>query len=217
VDEEARDEADRRAEQEEQRRERAKLERARGMADSFLDRQTEEMERQQQQPESVSAPQPFKLSLGAAAQKAQASRGGQRRTIAEVEGLLDDEEADTSTKRQLIPIQFEPTSATAGMTDEEITQAVRSLAQEIPSDKQGLWSWEVKWDFMDESVIRDKLRPFVEKKIVEYLGVQEEMLVETVEEHLRSHGTAAALAEELEGVGFLVSLSLTLCLSIVAN
>ncbi|KFH45283.1 snRNP-associated protein-like protein [Hapsidospora chrysogenum ATCC 11550] len=199
VDEEARDEADRRAEQEEHRRERAKLERARGMADSFLDRQTEEMERQQQQPESVSAPQPFKLSLGAAAQKAQASRGGQRRTIAEVEGLLDDEEADTSTKRQLIPIQFEPTSATAGMTDEEITQAVRSLAQEIPSDKQGLWSWEVKWDFMDESVIRDKLRPFVEKKIVEYLGVQEEMLVETVEEHLRSHGTAAALAEELEG------------------
>lgn len=199
VDEEARDEADRRAEQEERRREQAELERARGMADSFLDRQAQELE--QQQPESISAPQPFKLSLGAAAQKAQASRAGtQRRTIAEVEGLLDDEEADQSTKRQLVPIQFEPSSATAGMTEEEISQAVRSLAQEIPSDKDGLWSWEVKWDFMDEAVVRDKLRPFVEKKIVEYLGVQEEMLVETVEEHLRNHGSAGALAEELEGV-----------------
>lgn len=199
VDEEARDEADRRAEQEEKRREKVASERARGMADSFLDRQAEEME--QRQPESVSAPQPFKLSLGAAAQKAQASRAGaQRRTVAEVEGLLDDEEADASTKRQLVPIQFEPASATAGMTDEEISQAVRSLAQEIPSDKEGLWKWDVKWDFMDDSVVRDKLRPFVEKKIVEYLGVQEEMLVETVEEHLRNHGTAAALAEELEGV-----------------
>ncbi|CAG9940094.1 unnamed protein product [Clonostachys rosea f. rosea IK726] len=196
-DEESRDESDRRAEQDEKRREQANADRARGMADSFLEQQAQELEQQQQ---TESAPQPFKLSLGAAAQKAQASRGGaQRRTIAEVEGLLDDEEADTSTKRQLIPIQFEPTSGSAGMTDEEISQAVRSLAQEIPSDKEGLWSWEVKWDFMDDSVIRSKLRPFVEKKIVEYLGVQEEMLVETVEDHLRNHGTAAALADELEG------------------
>ncbi|WXC66103.1 hypothetical protein SNK03_011886 [Fusarium graminearum] len=85
------------------------------------------------------------------------------------------------------------------MTEEEISQAVRSLAQEIPSDKDGLWGWSVKWDYMDGSVIKDKLRPFVEKKIVEYLGVQEEMLVEAVEEHLRAHGTAAALVEELEG------------------
>ncbi|KAF4979454.1 hypothetical protein FZEAL_4351 [Fusarium zealandicum] len=198
ADEEARDEADRRAEHDEQRREKVEMERARGMADSFLDKQAEEME--ERQAPSVSAPQPFKLSLGAAAQKAHASRAApQRRTIAEVEGLLDDEEADASTKRQLVPIQFEPNSITASMTEEEISQAVRSLAQEIPSDKDGLWSWKVKWDYMDDGIVRDKLRPFVEKKIVEYLGVQEEMLVEAVEEHLRAHGTAAALAEELEG------------------
>ncbi|KAM0304012.1 hypothetical protein HYE67_004102 [Fusarium culmorum] len=199
ADEEAQDEADRRAEHDEQRREKVEMERARGMADSFLDKQAEELEEERQAP-TATAPQPFKLSLGAAAQKAQASRAApQRRTIAEVEGLLDDEEADSSTKRQLIPIQFEPSSATAHMTEEEISQAVRSLAQEIPSDKDGLWGWSVKWDYMDGSVIKDKLRPFVEKKIVEYLGVQEEMLVEAVEEHLRAHGTAAALVEELEG------------------
>ena len=95
--EEARDESDRRAEQSERRREKADLERARGMADSFLDQQAEEMEKSKV--EAAPAPQPFKLSLGAAAQKAQASRGAQRRTVAEVEGLLDDEEADTTTKR----------------------------------------------------------------------------------------------------------------------
>ena len=201
AEEESRDESDRRAEQDEQRREHAEMEKARGMADSFLDKQAHDME--QRQTPTAPTPQPFKLSLGAAAQKAQASRAApQRRTIAEVEGLLDDEEADASTKRQLVPIQFEPASATAGMTEEEISQAVRALAQEIPSDKDGLWSWQVKWEFMDDGIVRDKLRPFVEKKIVEYLGVQEEMLVETVEEHLRAHGTAAALAEELEGVSF---------------
>lgn len=198
VEEEQHDEADRRAEQDERRRDNANQERARGMADSFLDRQAQEMDTRR--PE-VSAPQPFKLSLGAAAQKAQASKAGvQRRTIAEVEGLLDDEEADTGVKRQLIPIQYDASSATANMTDEEISNAVKALAQEIPSDKDGLWGWQVKWNHMDESVVRDKLRPFIEKKIIEYLGVQEEMLVETVEEHLKNHGSAAALADELEGV-----------------
>lgn len=198
AEEEARDESDRQAEYSERRREQAQMERARGMADSFLDQQAQEME--QREAAAASAPQPFKLSLGAAAQRAQASRGApQRRTIAEVEGLLDDEEAE-STKRQLVPIQLDALSASASMTEEEISQAVRALAQEIPSEKEGLWSWEVKWDYMDESAVRDKLRPFVEKKIVEYLGVQEEMLVEAVEEHLRKHGTAGALVEELEGV-----------------
>ncbi|KAL7929368.1 HAUS augmin-like complex subunit 6 N-terminus domain-containing protein [Trichoderma chlorosporum] len=198
AEEEARDEADRQAEKVERNRELARLEQARGMADSFLDQQAREME-QREAAAAAAAPQPFKLSLGAAAQRAQASRAApQRRTIAEVEGLLDDEEVE-STKRQLIPIQLDASSGAAGMTEEEISQAVRALAQEIPSEKEGLWAWEVKWDFMDDTVVRDKLRPFVEKKIVEYLGVQEEMLVEAVEEHLRKHGTAGALVEELEG------------------
>ncbi|KAH8125030.1 HAUS augmin-like complex subunit 6 N-terminus-domain-containing protein [Trichoderma asperelloides] len=198
AEEEARDEADRQAEKVERNREQARLEHARGMADDFLDQQAREME-QREAAAAAAAPQPFKLSLGAAAQRAQASRAApQRRTIAEVEGLLDDEEVE-STRRQLIPIQLDTTSGAAGMSEEEISQAVRALAQEIPSEKDGLWAWEVKWDFMDDAVVRDKLRPFVEKKIVEYLGVQEEMLVEAVEEHLRKHGTAGALVEELEG------------------
>lgn len=204
ADEEARDEADRRAEHDEAKREQAQMERARGMADSFLDQQAQEIEQREAASAAAAAPaaapQPFKLSLGAAAQKAQASRAGQRRTIAEVEGLLDNEETDTTTRRQLIPIEYDAsTAATASMTDEEISEAVRKLAQEIPSDKEGLWAWQIKWDYIDEGVIRNKLRPFVEKKIVEYLGVQEEMLVEAVEDHLRKHGDAGALVDELEG------------------
>jgi hypothetical protein len=196
ADEEARDEADRRAEEEERRRQEADTEAARGMADSFLEKQAQEMERAQ--PAAAAAPQRFTISFGAAAQKAQASRAPTtRRTIAEVEGLLDDEEQDAGAKRQLIPIQFEPTSSTAAMSDEEISKAVRALAQEIPTEKDGLWAWDVKWDFMEESVIREKLRPFVEKKVVEYLGVQEDFLVEVVEEHLRKHGKPGELVDEL--------------------
>lgn len=196
ADEEARDEADRRAEQSERRKEEAEMEQARDMANSFLDQQAQEM---QQRQEAAVAPARFTLSLGAAAQKAQARSGPQRRTMAEVEGLLDDEEQEQTTKRQLVPIKFEPIADVKTMTEEEIQTAVKSLAQEIPATQEGLWAWDVKWDYLEDTIITEKLRPFIEKKVVEYLGVQEQLLVDVVEEHLRKHSKPAELAEELEG------------------
>lgn len=196
ADEEVRDETDRRAEESERRREAADMEQARDMADSFLNQQAQEMEQKQA---AAQAPARFTLSLGAAAQKAQARSGPQRRTMAEVEGLLDDEEAEQTTKRQLVPIKFEPMADTKTMSEEEIQQAVKSLAQEIPTTQEGLWGWDVKWDYLEDTIITEKLRPFIEKKVVEYLGVQEQLLVDVVEEHLRKHAKPSELAEELEG------------------
>ncbi|OJJ46610.1 hypothetical protein ASPZODRAFT_132693 [Penicilliopsis zonata CBS 506.65] len=188
------DDADRSAEERERARSAQQREQARGMADDFLSRQAEELEARSQAPRE---PQRFKLSLGAAAQKAQAATT--RRTVAEVEGLLEDEEEpEATTKRQLVPIKFDSAAEAAGLTDEERAQAARQLAAEIPADKDGLWQWEVKWEFVDETVLRDQLKPFVEKKIVEYLGVQEQMLVDVVEEHVRKHGSPQDLVEQLE-------------------
>ncbi|KAA8650504.1 uncharacterized protein ATNIH1004_003191 [Aspergillus tanneri] len=188
------DDADRSAEERERARSMQQREKARGMADDFLARQAEELETRPQAPRE---PQRFKLSLGAAAQKAQAATS--RRTVAEVEGLLEDEEEPQATaRRPLIPIKFDSAAEAAGLTEEERTQAARQLAAEIPADKEGLWNWEVKWEFVDESVVTEQLKPFVEKKIVEYLGVQEQMLVDVVEEHVRKQGSPQELVEQLE-------------------
>lgn len=191
------DDADRAAEGREKARFAQQREQARGMADDFLARQAEELEAQ---PEAPAEPQRFKLSLGAAAQqKAQASTT--RRTVAEVEGLLEDEEeGDATAKRTLVPIKFESAAEASGLSDEERAQIARQLAAEIPSDKEGLWNWDVKWEFVDEAVLADQLKPFVEKKIMEYLGVQEEMLVDVVEEHIRRHGKPQELVEQLAEV-----------------
>ena len=194
----ARDEMDRRAEEDEHRRAQAEMEHAKDMADSFLDRQAEEMERQPAAAAAApAAPQRVTISFGAAAQKAAQRTAGARRTVAEVEGLLDDEEHDQTAKRQLVPITFEPITDTKTMSEEDIQNAVRALAHEIPVDRDGLWGWDVKWDYLEESAIREKLRPFVEKKVVEYLGVQEQFLVDVVEEHLRKHQKPAELVETL--------------------
>lgn len=167
------------------------------MADQFLAEQAEEMEARGFGRE---APTRFKMSLGAAAQKSQGG-AAPRRTIAEIEGLLEDEEDEggAATKRALVPLRLDAVPIGPGMSDEDRAQAVRQLAGEIPTDKEGLWKWNVKWEFVDEAVITDELRPFVEKKILEFLGVQEQMLVDVVENCVRKRGKPADLVAELEG------------------
>ena len=78
-------------------------------------------------------------------------------------------------------------------------EAAQQLAREIPTDTEGLWKWPVSWDFVGEDVLK-QLRPLTEKKIMEYLGVQEQMLVDVVEDHIRKRGSAEELVGELEGV-----------------
>lgn len=201
----AADEADRAAEARESARDTQQRERAAGLADDFLSRQADEIGRNQEH-SAPKGPGRFKLSLGAAAAKVQdranAATVNRTRRAAEAEGLLEDEEESSSTQRRtLIPIDPSTISnipaAGTDMTDEERAQAARQLAAEIPTTKDGLWSWPLQWDFVDEQVITEQLRPFVEKKIVEYLGVLEQMLVEVVETHLRKHGGPGDLVTEL--------------------
>ncbi|KIV89966.1 hypothetical protein, variant [Exophiala mesophila] len=203
------DDADRAAEQRERTRENQNRERAGAMADDFLNRHEEDMLRQEDRMDrSLSTgvrrePARFKLSLGAAAASAadrSASHATRRTVVADVEGLLEDEEDAESqnAKRTLIPIQFDKND-TADMSEEERAAAARQLASDIPNDKDGLWAWDVKWEFVDESVVEEKLKPFVEKKIVEYLGVQEQMLVDVVIGAVRSRGKPDVLVGELEG------------------
>ncbi|RMZ88173.1 hypothetical protein DV736_g4597, partial [Chaetothyriales sp. CBS 134916] len=149
------------------------------------------------------APRRFQMKLGAKAQEAReraTAKETRRTAAAEVEGLLEDEEADSANraKRTLVPIQFDKND-TATMTEEERREAAKQLALEIPSDLASLSAWSVKWDHIDESIIAERLKPFIEKKIVEYLGVQEDMLVDVVVSGLQARKGAGEIKEELEG------------------
>jgi hypothetical protein len=179
--------------------EQAGVAQAHSMADSFLDRQAEELSARGLQ--TTQEPQRFKFSLGAAAQKAQQAAAPKLRVIADVEGLLDtEEEVGSASKRTLVPIQFDPAAEAASLTPAEREKAQKDLASSIPTDKEALWKWSVQWEFLDDSVITEKLTPFVGRKIMEYLGVQEQMLVEVVEDNLRKRCTPQTLVKELEAV-----------------
>jgi len=53
---------------------------------------------------------------------------------------------------------------------------------------------------LQQNILNKKLQPFVSKKIVGYLGVQEDELVFFVMDHLRNKKSAAELTKEMEMV-----------------
>jgi hypothetical protein len=194
--EERYDAADREAEARELRMEQEKKDRAGREADSFLDGMEKEAEARH---EMVSMP--FKISLGAAAQQKKQAAKTTRRTAAEVEGLLDNEEEEHKEQKQraFIPLKFDSAADTANLTDEERKQAVRQLAADIPMEIEQLSKWNIQWDLVDEHIMNTQLIPFVEKKIVDAVGVQEEMLVDAIRDHIESKGKPEDLVETLEG------------------
>jgi hypothetical protein len=86
----------------------------------------------------------------------------------------------------------------ADLSDEDRAAARQQLAAEIPSDVDALFAYKVRWTSLSSDNIETQIRPMVEKKVVEYLGVQEELLVHAVVDGIKNHRAPEELVGELE-------------------
>ncbi|KAG5439098.1 hypothetical protein PCANB_001396 [Pneumocystis canis] len=121
-----------------------------------------------------------------------------KRVVSEVEKLLeDDNDHYTGNKKpMLLPLEYDDTETAED--DEAKIKRIKDIVAFVPSEKEGLWNWPIKWDRLTDSIIEDKIQPFITKKIVEYVGVQEDDLIKFILDHLRKKGSAQELAKELE-------------------
>ncbi|CAG8528735.1 4327_t:CDS:2 [Diversispora eburnea] len=102
----------------------------------------------------------------------------------------EDDEIEVKKKRRvLVPLEYSDNEDDEKRTEDR-KKKIKELVNTIPSDKEGLWKWN--------TILDNKLRPFVSKKIVGYLGVQEDELVSFVTDHLRNNKSAAQLTKEME-------------------
>lgn len=200
-----RDDSDRAMEVREASSQQARDAEARGQADAFLDQLDSDIAtRSTTEPAAPGGA--FKLSLGAAKNKvsaaASAAAPAPKRTVAELEGLLEDEEdaAAAGRKPALKPLSDTSTLPTNGadLSDEDRAAARQQLAAEIPSDVDALFAYKVRWAALSSDNIESQIRPMVEKKVVEYLGVQEELLVHAVVDGIKNHRAPEELVGELE-------------------
>ena len=195
------DELDRKAEEREQADERRRNNEASGMADDFLGNLSNEMDTRPDQP-TAPVTAGFKISLGGAKSRAQPA-APPKRVMADVEGLLEDEEdaAAAGVKLDLKPLQDTSTVPMHGqdLSDEDKAAGRKQLASEIPTDTNALFAHPIKWEYLTPALVDAQIRPFVERKVVEYLGVQEDLIVDTVIDGIREKRKALDIKEDLEG------------------
>jgi hypothetical protein len=120
----------------------------------------------------------------------------------------DDDDDNGRKKRVLIPLDYSGIDTSASedttmddanpMSEEERNQKIKSLISSIPSSEDGLWAWPIRWDVLNDGLVTEKLAPFVNKKIVELVGAEEEELVSFILESIKKQLAPSDLVKELE-------------------
>lgn len=91
------------------------------------------------------------------------------------------------------------TTAVAGAEDPK--EILKKLVDQIPSSKEDLFAYPINWQSLDmHHVINAQLSNWIVKKIIEYLGEEEESLTKFILSKLLSHCQAHELMEELNMV-----------------
>ncbi|CAH7688235.1 hypothetical protein BY996DRAFT_6429379 [Phakopsora pachyrhizi] len=132
---------------------------------------------------------------------------GFKRKRALIPLTYDEDEGNQANKTTLtskISIQFGNNHTTVKdappMSEEKKKKKLKDIVASIPTDKDKLWKLEVQWNLLSDAILNDKLKPFANKKIVEYLGLEEEELVNAILDHVKAKKGPNGLVEELEPV-----------------
>ncbi|KAK3041781.1 hypothetical protein RJ639_000297 [Escallonia herrerae] len=76
----------------------------------------------------------------------------------------------------------------------------KQLIDTIPKTKEELFSYEINWAIYDTNGLHEKMRPWISKKIMEFLGEEETSLVDYIVSSTRQHVKASEMLERLQAI-----------------
>jgi RNA-binding protein 25 len=65
-------------------------------------------------------------------------------------------------------------------SQEEKKKHIKSLIEKIPTEKDALFAYQLDWTAIDNNLMERKIRPWINKKIIEYIGEPEPTLVDFI-------------------------------------
>uniref|UniRef100_A0A3Q1CJE4 RNA binding motif protein 25a n=1 Tax=Amphiprion ocellaris TaxID=80972 RepID=A0A3Q1CJE4_AMPOC len=152
------------------------------------------------------------LKLGATNSPSQLN-AGKRKKLATVESVFnkfDDEEADEQPrKRKLVPLDYGDDDKSLGLDGAEISGAkgsinteekrkhIKSLIEKIPTGRPELFSYPLDWAMVDSTLMDRRIRPWINKKIIEYIGEEEPTLVDFVCSKVMAHSTPQGILDDV--------------------
>lgn len=85
-------------------------------------------------------------------------------------------------------------------SQEEKRRHIKSIIDKIPTEKADLFNYPLDWNEID-STIEKKIRPWINKKIIEYIGEPEPTLVDFICSKVLAGSTPQGILDDVQMVG----------------
>ncbi|PIO64053.1 hypothetical protein TELCIR_14331 [Teladorsagia circumcincta] len=99
---------------------------------------------------------------------------------------VDDEEEEGG-RNKLRPFEITQEDRMETLTTDEKKRMVKDLINNIPTTKEELFAHTIDWRYVDRPLIEQRVRPWVAKKIMEFLGEVFFMINNTLSTRLSCH------------------------------
>ncbi|XP_033123613.1 RNA-binding protein 25-like [Anneissia japonica] len=132
------------------------------------------------------------------------SKKNKKMSLVEVFNQDDEDGSEVSRKRRkLIPIEYTEEEKQAVemtknvLTAEDKKKVIKTIIDKIPTSKEELFAYKVDWVIVDESLMERRIKPWINKKIVEYIGEEEPTLTEFICTKLLAHSPASSILQDI--------------------
>ncbi|KAJ4830036.1 hypothetical protein Tsubulata_027693 [Turnera subulata] len=85
-------------------------------------------------------------------------------------------------------------------SDKQKLLDAKQLIDMIPKTKEELFSYEINWTVYDKHSLHERMKPWISKKIIEFLGEEVSSLVEYIVVQTQAHVKASDMLEQLQSI-----------------
>lgn len=110
--------------------------------------------------------------------------------VVQKNNLFNEEEEEQTVAAKKARMVFNKSS-------EEKKRAVKKLVESIPADRDELFNFKIDWSQLDDSLMEKRIKPWINKKIIEYIGEEEESLNEFICAKIQSQTPPEQLLKEV--------------------
>ncbi|XP_044541375.1 RNA-binding protein 25-like [Gracilinanus agilis] len=172
----------------------------------------------QQQPEKHKLQRGLNLKLGVGVLDSSGQPNAVKRKklpVGSVFNKFEDEDSDAVPQEKLVPLDYgeDDKNCTKGTVNtEEKHERIKSLIEKIPRAKSELFAYPLDWSIVDSTLMKHQIRPWINKKIIEYVGEEEAVLVDFVCSKVMAHSSPQSILDDVaivldeEAEGFIVKM-----------
>ena len=114
-----------------------------------------------------------------------------RKPVAHVFDANEEEEGSSQRKRKLPSLEDEDSNS------QDKRRQIKELINQIPTVKEELFAVDIDWSFVDNALMEKRVRPWINKKIMEFIGEEEGALVDFICQKLTTKCSAETILSEV--------------------